>query len=503
MIKYIKYHFLIIILTVSAYSQAPIGNLTSIEINKNKDTLLIKRSYGNWWFGAFTGRNFNVYYGNLNVNRNLFEKDNPFYVNVSYNGGSGSGYHIGGMAEYQPPGDKWGYSLKIAFLDTRNSQTFSSDENYNSSKPDTFNTTYQAFADLNYITISPSVRYNFLWEGFHLFSGLDIEINYNAESRNIKEFYNPEFIREKSKLNFKDINTRIGAHVGLGYDIFMINYNNRMRIRLTPYVSMSYGTTVISDNNSSWNTLLARVGFQLKLGPDKTEIDTIKYNPEWQPQPEYIASAMSERGIEFPDYVYAEPLPAAKISVVQIEYEDLTILGKDSTNFARNIDTTDIATIQPPEPIEDEIIEETQEPVETEVTEEPEEDIAINVPPETLPDITIEPNTTRTLNFPGGSANTQLSEENRRYLDELARFMENNPGVEIRVVGYSDDQGTLIQNTQRSIARANAVRDYLMNKGIPFGSILANGVGALNPVATNATPEGRAQNRRVEITIVQ
>jgi outer membrane protein OmpA-like peptidoglycan-associated protein len=69
------------------------------------------------------------------------------------------------------------------------------------------------------------------------------------------------------------------------------------------------------------------------------------------------------------------------------------------------------------------------------------------------------------------------------------------------VEGYTDSQGGEGFNRELSQHRAEAVRTYLIAHGISADRVTAQGFGLANPVADNATPEGRADNRRVEIVV--
>jgi OOP family OmpA-OmpF porin len=73
--------------------------------------------------------------------------------------------------------------------------------------------------------------------------------------------------------------------------------------------------------------------------------------------------------------------------------------------------------------------------------------------------------------------------------------------IDINVVGYTDSIGTEEYNQQLSVRRANAVKDYMVSEGVDPGIIDVKGMGEADPVASNATAEGRAQNRRVEISV--
>jgi OOP family OmpA-OmpF porin len=73
--------------------------------------------------------------------------------------------------------------------------------------------------------------------------------------------------------------------------------------------------------------------------------------------------------------------------------------------------------------------------------------------------------------------------------------------VDINVIGHTDSDGTEEYNQALSIRRADAVRDYMVSEGVDAAIIDVSGEGELNPIASNATKEGRAENRRVDIHV--
>ena len=86
----------------------------------------------------------------------------------------------------------------------------------------------------------------------------------------------------------------------------------------------------------------------------------------------------------------------------------------------------------------------------------------------------------------------------------LAKFtgiILSHPGLNLSIEGYTDNVGSETFNQTLSEQRANAVRDYLVQQGLDAGTITAKGFGMAMPVAGNDTPQGRQQNRRVEIII--
>lgn len=86
-------------------------------------------------------------------------------------------------------------------------------------------------------------------------------------------------------------------------------------------------------------------------------------------------------------------------------------------------------------------------------------------------------------------------------LSHIAYNLQQYPETDITVVGYTDNTGTQAINDRLSLERAQSVVNYLESQGIAPSRLKAIGDGWNDPIASNATPAGRAQNRRVEIYI--
>jgi outer membrane protein OmpA-like peptidoglycan-associated protein len=101
-----------------------------------------------------------------------------------------------------------------------------------------------------------------------------------------------------------------------------------------------------------------------------------------------------------------------------------------------------------------------------------------------------------------GTGKSMLKPAARSRLDEVATALSGLPtDRKMLIEGHTDSTGTTEGNEVLSQERADAVRSYLISKGVPEETLQAEGKGQSTPIADNTTPEGRATNRRVEIVI--
>jgi outer membrane protein OmpA-like peptidoglycan-associated protein len=96
-----------------------------------------------------------------------------------------------------------------------------------------------------------------------------------------------------------------------------------------------------------------------------------------------------------------------------------------------------------------------------------------------------------------------LKTESIQALDHAVAEMRKDSSVKFILNGNSSAEGTPEHNMSLSVDRANAVKSYLVNAGISASNFTVKGYGATKPIASNSTDEGKAQNRRVEIKVVQ
>lgn len=103
------------------------------------------------------------------------------------------------------------------------------------------------------------------------------------------------------------------------------------------------------------------------------------------------------------------------------------------------------------------------------------------------------------IKFQTGS--DQLSADGTQQLSTVVSAVKACPDAKLTVIGHTDNTGNDAINNPLSENRAKSVAAYLVAQGIPAGSVTAKGAGSSDPVASNDTEAGRAQNRRTEITV--
>jgi outer membrane protein OmpA-like peptidoglycan-associated protein len=96
---------------------------------------------------------------------------------------------------------------------------------------------------------------------------------------------------------------------------------------------------------------------------------------------------------------------------------------------------------------------------------------------------------------------THLTAPARQTLDDVASALKGQTELNVEIQGYTDSIGSDSYNLSLSQRRADAVKEYLVGDGISASSLTAKGYGKADPIASNATKEGRAQNRRVAFQV--
>ena len=105
----------------------------------------------------------------------------------------------------------------------------------------------------------------------------------------------------------------------------------------------------------------------------------------------------------------------------------------------------------------------------------------------------------RIIEFASGSAT--LLPAGTQILDEMVVALNKVQGKNVKIIGHTDSQGNPQKNKELSLQRADAVKQYLIAKNISPSRLSTAGMGADEPVADNATEEGRKKNRRIEFEV--
>jgi outer membrane protein OmpA-like peptidoglycan-associated protein len=455
--KLLKYGFFFMLAIFSfneCFTQAPIGEITYNNYIPNTDSAIVfTRKHGSWWFGITTGTNISGYYGNLNLPLNPDRPVDTTNKVINFNSGSGSGIFLGFFGEWLPPGKSWGADLKILLLDYRRQISDSKAENLDSIK-----LYYESRTNIYYAALSGSLRYNFPIKGLHAFAGFDIDFPLSYKSRFQYMFEYTGKIQDVRIMPLKEIQLRYGYHLGFGYDLFVTDIHDMARLDFSPFVSIHSGSSIINDFGSSLNTYIFKIGLNVKIGFDDISKDTILI--ERSPVPTLASLDRALGNVTFPGFVPFEALPAAELAYLP-----------------KAMIMEEISEKPVPAPLNK---EKSEKPAVTKIIPNKTEMYTYNNPPD-----------------------IDITDEMKSYLNEVAAFVKANPGCEIRVVGHSDNSGTFEQRQLRSKMRTEQVVRYLVNRGVPRGRILDRFRGAIAPIATNETPEGRKKNRRVEIVVVQ
>lgn len=101
------------------------------------------------------------------------------------------------------------------------------------------------------------------------------------------------------------------------------------------------------------------------------------------------------------------------------------------------------------------------------------------------------------LNFETNSA--EILPDSYQVLDKLVTFLLGEADSKFEIAGHTDSDGSEQSNKELSLARAEAVKMYLIQKGVAEGQLIAKGYGELMPISDNETEEGKAKNRRTEL----
>ena len=175
-------------------------------------------------------------------------------------------------------------------------------------------------------------------------------------------------------------------------------------------------------------------------------------------------------------------------------YDSPTLQAKESYVPGVVNEKEDKVDLADPKPADDEVSVDKNLP-----QNEPPEIAKSTEPVSKVPEVRPFPDRKIVIYFNHNS--NDLPERAYETLDRIADFMVHNPETQININGYTDASGAYSYNLSISKFRANMVKGYLVGKGVEPLKIKASGLGPKDPIASNATEEGRQKNRRVEVEL--
>jgi OOP family OmpA-OmpF porin len=96
---------------------------------------------------------------------------------------------------------------------------------------------------------------------------------------------------------------------------------------------------------------------------------------------------------------------------------------------------------------------------------------------------------------------TTVREDVRARLLRVIQLLKEMPALDVQIIGYTDDVGSVDYNLALSLRRAESVRNYIVTRGVDDSRLSVAGRGKSEPLVSNSTPQGRAVNRRVEFVV--
>jgi outer membrane protein OmpA-like peptidoglycan-associated protein len=447
-------------------SQSLKGDFVDVFTTKSKDTVIAKRHTGQWWYGITGGVNTNLYYGNLFIPQQPDRPVSGANPLINFPNSFGFGGFLGLTGEWMPTDENWGISLTANLLDY-NSTTAKTDP-----ITDARASNFKNKINFRYYGISPSFRYNLPIKGLHLLGGFDISYLANFKATYIQADESTSYNEKEWKIpNFTPIKLRAGLHLGVGYDIFAADINHNTRVYLTPFFTIQGGTNVINENGSNRNVMMGRLGVSIKFSQDKTQNDTLFYNPNVIPAPPaYLATVRSESRISFGGFKEWH-IPSSG---------ELAMIEEAKVN--------------------EEIAEAPAIKVEESVLPKNELPVTQKVIPQSKPKLKIGSKDTLYYSSP---ATVGLTKSQKETLDSYVEYLKSNSRSNLQIWGHSDLGSVSAENERRAVQRADDVINYLVSRGISRKRLFDRAFGARVPIANNLTEEGRRRNRRVEITIIR
>lgn len=454
------------------------GKMYVQNVLENKDTILKTRTYGNHWFGLFAGPNLSLITGNVRwaANpRNIAPDDYPDpdvrgdvivdYTPIRFN--EDFNWFPGIMYEYAPVHWDFGFALRIFPYETvqlNAEYVVPEDQSIGENHRIIFS------SQIPYTGISPQLTYKIRYLDLKVWAGADLFFSIGDDQTSWQDDYETisgEILRPTFINNLEDPPVRYGLNLGVEYEYLIMDIFNSTRVKLAPYFMAEWTTSYISDFGSNVSPVILRAGLGVKLGPDKATFDTLKYEPKQIN--EFIVRFQGRSSISFEGFLVREEIVGSEIDFIAGKLEGASI--SDEPVFVASTDFSESQVNSDPEPEE--------------------------------PSLNLKAKDIRSYSF-GEKERVSPSRNMRNFLDDLAKWMNENPKAEIRIIGHASQDEPFDKQDEIARNRAQSVKSYLLRKGVsPPERILVTGAGARQPKVDNTNEAGRRENRRVDIEVVK
>lgn len=469
-------------------------------VNVNGDTVVYTRTPTAFRAGATFGASLPYHFGNLISPVSTQYTCDQFY-NLKPGGLGSGGGSVGLILEYVPVTSPWGISLQANFPDYRAMSSLTPFPPPPGRSVDILERSILTQVATMYCSFQPQVRYKPVDNsGLHFLLGGNLEIaTAGTMSRSItrQELDRSEIVR---KIPFVIEQFRFGFSLGAGWDAF-VGVVGGFRMIVTPGLSIQGGTPMYSTYGSTWNSLIAKATFAIKFSPDVIgeEIVPAALIPL---KPPTTISALQGSNSKLSNNVDVQNVAIGMLLPREPLIENI-IEKKESNAGAPSVRNGHVTTPSSTTKLQGDSTKETPSTQQKSLTT-----ISVasaNGKPTRIPfKGKLRINTPEVFASYKSERDTALTPEILGYLDEVVKMMKSNSTLLLRIEGHTDNFSSSAGETQRiSDERALQVVRFMMDQGIARSRLLASGFGARNPVASNRTPQGRAANRRVEISILR
>ena len=456
-----------------------------------------------WYFGVVGAANVNFFDGSTR------QLSSEFASPATFHKGNGIGMYAGGLIQYRPANSVLGFMLQGGYDSRRG-------------KFDQVTTPCNCPADLetnlSYVTLEPSLLLAPFKNGFYIYAGP--RMAYNTEkSFTYKLGINPAFPNQAPTPDVEgEINNVkkavISGQVGMGYDFMMGSSSSKTKFVVSPFVSYHPYFGQNPRTIETWNLTTIRAGIALKVGVGR------KLPPPPPPPLPVVLDRDGDGVLDIADRCPDIPGTAALqgcpdrdgdgIADIDDKCPDVFGIARyqgcpipDTDKDGVNDELDKCPTVFGLERYQGCPIPDTDGDG---VNDEEDKCISEKGPASNFGCPVISAEIIKRVKLAAENiffetAKSTLLAKSFPKLNDVVSILKDNPSFKVQIDGHTDYVGNDEYNHTLSHERAASVKAYLVSKGIAESRLTSFGYGEERPIADNKTAEGRAKNRRVEMTL--